>query len=261
MHAIRACLFCLGGLSSAHCLPGQLSLINGTEYDFNFSTQETDLIKFSAVPPGAVRSARVGFYKIDLLGVPSDQIVTFCIELTESIGRSGSLTYFEKEAVLNNSKTGLSLNQAVALDRLLGEFYIGETVDEWVAVYGSLRAAGNQATALQLAVWEITHEGEGNGWSLREGDFVAARNPDREYGLADYKTELIPIEELLNGLNEELLADTLQSHLLQGLAGFFDCSPGIQDQVFYVIPEPSVLGIQAVALGLGLTLLRRRRRK
>ncbi|MEO6873296.1 MAG: PEP-CTERM sorting domain-containing protein [Opitutaceae bacterium] len=117
------------------------------------------------------------------------------------------------------------------------------------------------AGALQLAVWEITNEFDGNGYNLSTGQFMAYNNASlvtAAQGMLDsLSLASIHNQGYLGGVS--LLIDGNISingdyTLVQDLVGFNPPQLG-----FTPVPEPSTYGICG-ALGLGIVAALRRRR-
>jgi len=146
---------------------GGLTLNSGTSYDVTFTYEQLNKITFLSKPAAAPSSAHAGFYKLSVTdGTDSiNQIVSFCIELSATISGTNQMTYWGPDDLAGQQSANLSVNQVAALDALFENFYVGPNVSDWTTAYGS-GADQKYATALQLAVWEVTHETESNGWNL-----------------------------------------------------------------------------------------------
>jgi len=260
MKAVHLRIALLASALGATQVFGGLALNSGTSYDVTFSYQNIAKVNFATKPSGVGNGAHAGFYKLSVTDgtdtIP--QIVSFCIELTETISGTNQMTYWGPDDLAGKQLANLDANQVAALDAVFGGFYVGTTVNDWVSNYGgSLSNAVNHARALQMVVWEITHE-TGNTWDLSSGGFSYTAG-----SLSAYGTELGYFNALLTDLNSQKCNNTLASNALGGVQGFLNYgNSGDQDQAFYIpttpVPEPSVLGLQALVVAA--LILRRRRR-
>lgn len=268
MNLKNAFALALGATCLTAGLQAGVTLTSGNSYDVTFSTAQLDQLLFAAHPAGTFGSAKAGFYKLSVSDPSSSQtipeLITFCIELDEVISGTNTMTYWGPNQIAGKQSANLSQKQVAALDILFASLYKGPTISDWAAAYGgSIRGAGNYATALQMAVWEVVNESSQTPWDLASGAFAVAATSGRTYyGLDFYSNELVEINAIFGELNS--MDDTdFAAYKPNGVGGFLDFGRGDhQDQSFYMprfpVPEPSVIGLQALVV-LGLLFRRRRR--
>ncbi len=219
----------------------------------------------------------------DVDGTPLDigPIAAFCSELQEPISQS---TYTFKASPLRSlaaghggaagtasagiPNNGIGVHRAARLAYLFDQHYISESLTAWNQ---------NELHAFQLAVWEITHDSDlslsnVNGWNYLPNQFGGS-DPD-------FRNDAIDLAQ--SYLDQISAADVAPSYrsdkfefwALTSVTGNTGSDgPGFQDVILatnkfsalteeltelIIIPEPAMLGVMALVLGMTWCVNRRR---
>jgi hypothetical protein len=166
---------------------------------------------------------------VDKTGSVFSDWVFFCFEIPETLGKGDSEGWtYREEAGLLLPDSPISAAALPFIKELFQKSYLGRSVAAWTAP---------KVAAFQLALWELVYESDLGSLDIGSGVFNASAGG----------TVVADANNLLAGL-------TGTPEDKGTLFGF--THPTFQNQISYV-PEPSVLGLQALFL-IGLLLRRKR---
>ena len=170
---------------------------------------------------------------------PGTSFSAFCVELDQVV-RGAAESYDVHAESLADSNLGISdLSSGIATDRT-------EALSALFLRHFNAAVSGSkaQASAFQLATWEIVYEGDG-AWDLGAGDFQVTS------GDAGARTQAQSLLDEIAGLEGDYGA---VSDLLVGFG-----SGQYQDQLTLIpLPAPAVMGLAGLAAAM---VARRRMRR
>jgi hypothetical protein len=255
MNISRSLSFCAASvLSAGSCFGGLLDLTDGTKVSLYVSHVGGVAVKGTFPKPDNLNgplnpstpstfSTNAGLFEIDhdVDGSVFSDRVFFCFELHESINVPAAYTsmtdaaafrYYEglgllaTDSILTASTLGL-------IENLFSQYWKGSSVGDWTST---------ERAAMQLAIWELAYDATPGSISNGEGDFYVSTNTTAaQNAIAQANLWLATVQD--KGVSDNV-------------AGFISLK--YQNQITYV-PEPSVLGLQAIFLGA--LLLRRKRNR